>query len=169
MTMDMLLKIMKERNKRFYHIKTDDGILKKHSQWIDEINENYTGVERDFLLSQVYLENAYYTFDFETTQMACKHFEKIPEEYMSRNMIMSYVDALKMCYEFEKAIKVLKKVLMLWENSNWFSMKYWCLRELVDYSMVADGAMEKEEYMLYKNRLKELLKSEMDMLERTDP
>ena len=169
MTMDMLLKIIKERNKGFYHIKNDDIILKKCSQWIDEINKKYTGVERDFLLSQVYLEHAYYNFDFEATQMACEHFEKIPEEYMSSSMIIDYVDALKMCYEFEKAIKVLKKVWMLLEKGYWFIMEYWCLNELADYSMVADGAMEMEEYMYYKNKLKEFLKSKMDGLERMNP
>ena len=88
---------------------------------------------------------------------------------MSISMITDYVVALKMWYEFEKAIKVLKKAWMLLEKGYWFIMEYWCLYQLVDYSMVADGAMEMEEYMYYKNRLKEFLKSKMDGLERMNP
>ena len=50
-----------------------------------------------------------------------------------------------------------------------FEFQYYCLRQLVDDAMVADGIMTKEEYFEYKGKLKELLTNECNFIEKIIP
>lgn len=162
--MNIIETILSEKNKVLYEKRIDSQCLS------DElIKETYTSndeVQKNIALANIYYLKTIYSLDFDDATKACECFEKIPFGYLTEEFIKNYVACLKLSYQFKKAIEILLGLLNVPQS---FGIQYFCLRELVDDAMVADGILSKEEYFEYKNKLKELINNEQKTLEKMIP
>lgn len=156
--------ILKEKNKVLYEQKTE--IQNKSDDWIRMADEVHDEIQQNILLANIYYLRTVYSLDVDDATKACEYFEKISFECLSQELIKNYILCLKLSYQFKKAVDILLGLMTIPQS---FDFKYYCLRELVDSSMVADGALAREEYFGYKNLLKELLNNELDIIDRTIP
>ena len=150
--MNILEDFLKEKSKMLFGKEND--ILEKSYDWIESINGNFTGISREVLLAQVYYLRTACKLKIEDSIKACEHFEKIPEDCFTEELIKNYIFVLKLSYQFEKVVFVLKNVM---NTQQWFGFEYFCLYEMADEAMVADGAITSGEYTEYKKQLKDLL------------
>ena len=157
--MNILEDFLKEKSKMLFGKEND--ILEKSYDWIESINGNFTGISRDVLLAQVYYLRTACKLKIEDSIKACEHFEKIPEDCFTEELIKNYIFVLKLSYQFEKAVFILKNVM---NTQPWFGFEYFCLYEIADEAMVADGAITYVEYLEYKKQLKALLKKAAERL-----
>lgn len=157
--MTLLEKIYSRNNTR-------EMILGESDSWIKELETKEESVEKFIFLAHIYYMREIYEFDCTNAEKACEYFSKIPDEYYGFDCLRERIGALKLCYRFEEFLDLSKKIL---KDEERFVIKYLVLRELVDDSMVADGAMTKEEYYEYKDKLKELLITECNAVEKIIP
>lgn len=162
--MNIIETILSEKNKVLY----EKGIDIQHlsEELIEETHRLKDEFQKKIALANIYYLRTIYSIDFNDAIKACEAFEKIPFDYFTEEFIKNYVTCLKLSYQFKKTIKILLELLNIPQS---FELKYFCLRELVDDSMVADGAMTKEEYYEYKDKLKELLITECNAVEKIIP
>ena len=162
--MKFLENILNEKNKILYG-KVND-IQNKSDEWIRKAFELNDDFQQNIALANIYYLKTLCNLDFDDAIKACEAFEKIPFDYFTEEFIKNYVTCLKLSYQFKKAIEIL---LGLLNTPQSFEIQYFCLRELVDDAMVADGIITKEEYFDYKNKLKELLANECNLIEKIVP
>ena len=162
--MNIIETILSEKNKVLY----DKGIDVQHlsDELIKETHTLNDEVQKNIALANIYYLKTIYSIDFDDAIKACEFFEKIPFEYYTEEFVKNYVTCLKLSYQFKKTIKILLELLSIPQS---FELQYFCLRELVDDAMVADGVMTKEEYYEFKGKLKELLNSECKAVEKIIP
>lgn len=162
--MNVIEEILIEKNNLLFEKRTD--IWDKSEGWIKTIENNTESIEKNLLLAQIYYLRLMSRLEYEDAEKACDFFKKIPFDYYSEELIVNYISCLKLCYKFEEVICLLKKLL---EKPLCFRLKCWCMTELIDDSMVADGVMTKDEYYEFKEKLKELLTNECITIDRIIP
>lgn len=155
--MNLLEDIQIEKHKLL--LKEKNNIWLKSSEWLKVAEVQFDGVLKNLLLSQIFLLRLSCKLEYNDAIKACEFFEKIPFEYYTEELIKDYIFSLKLCYKFDKAIELLKRVL---DKPQCFDLEYYCLNELSDYSMVADGALTISEYEIYKKMAIELLEKEKE-------
>lgn len=162
--MKFIENILNEKNKILYGKAND--IQRKSEEWIKNVIELPNGFQKNMVLADIYYLKTICSLDFDCAIRACEYFEKIPFECFTEEFIKNYITCLKLSYQFQKVKIVLLELTKIQQS---FEFQYFCLRELVDDAMVADGAMTKEEYFEYKGKLKELLNSECKAIEKINP
>ena len=151
----MINEILNEQHKLLAGKKTD--IVNKSEKWIKKIEKECTGIEKNLLLATVYYMKSICTLDFADAEISCSYYDNIPFDFLNEANIKAYVHVLKLCYKFDIAVSLLTKVL---NYSPWFELKYFCLSQLSDDAMVADGVITKEEFLKYIKECLELLTKE---------
>ncbi len=162
--MKFIENILNEKNKILYG--KDNDIQHKSKEWIRNAFELHNDFQQNVVLANIYYLKTLCSLDFDCAIKACEYFEKIPFECFTEEFIKNYIACLKLSYQFQKVKDVLLELTKIQQS---FEFRYYCLRELVDDAMVADGAMTKEEYFEYKGKLKELLNSECKAIEKIIP
>jgi len=155
---------LQEKNNLLFKKRND--IWNKSLKWINVLENEKESIQNKILLSQIYYLRLMSNLEYEDAEMACEFFCKIPFEYFTDELLMNYISCLKLCYKFNVAVEILKSVI---RKPVWFRTKYWCLLELVDSGMVADGVITNEEYIEYKNLLIGLLEAEKESVEQIIP
>lgn len=145
---------------------TREIIMRESDEWIQQLANKEECVEKFMALAHIYYMREICVFDCTNAEKSCIYFNKIPDEYYGVDYLKERIDALKLCYRFKDFLILSKQIL---ERKSCFEISYLVLRELVDDSMVADGAMTKEEYFEYKEKLKELLNTEYNSIEKIIP
>lgn len=156
--------ILNEKNNLLYNKSVNihhnsDVMIKKAVELADEL-------QRNIALANVYYLKTVCGLDYDDAKKASEYFRNIPVECFTEEFIEHYIVCLKLCYQYQEVVNILQKLL---SASQSFKCQYFCLRELVDSAMVADGALSKEDYYHYKNRLKELLDNEYKNVEQIIP
>lgn len=162
--MKFIESILKEKNKILYG--KDNDIQRKSEEWIKNAIELPDGLQKKIVLANIYYLKTICSLDFDYATKACEYFEKIPFECFTEEFIKNYILCLKLSYQFQKVKDILYGLINIQQS---FDFQYYCLRELVDDSMVADGIMTKEEYLECKRKLKELLNDERTSIEKIIP
>lgn len=156
--------ILKEKNKVLYEKEAD--ILIKSDELICQAYRIDDEFQRNLALANIYYLKTLYDLELDNATMACGFFEKIPFEYFTEELIRDYITCLKLSYQFKKALNILLELINVPQS---FEFQYYCLRQLVDDAMVADGILTKEEYFAHKENLLKLLSKEQRTIEITIP
>ncbi len=162
--MNFIENILNEKNKILYG--KNNEIQNKSEEWIKSAYELHDVFQQNIALANIYYLKTICSLDFDYATKACEYFEKIPFECFTEEFIKNYILCLKLSYQFQKVRDILYGLINIQQS---FDFQYYCLRELVDDSMVADGIMTKEEYLDCKRKLKELLNSECKAIEEINP
>lgn len=145
---------------------TKEIVLEKSDEWIKELKNKEECVEQYMALAHIYFMKELYVFDCTNAEKSCEYFDKIPDEYYDMDLLQERINALKLCYRFESFVTLSKDIL---NRESVFGIRYLILKELVDYSIVADGIITQEEYFKYKMELKDLLNNEYNSVEKIIP
>lgn len=156
--------ILKEKNKVLYEKEAD--ILIKSDELICQAYRIDDEFQRNLALANIYYLKTLYDLELDNATMACGFFEKIPFEYFTEELIRDYITCLKLSYQFKKVLNILLELINVPQS---FEFQYYCLRQLVDDAMVADGILTKEEYLAHKENLLKLLSKEQRTIEITIP
>ena len=159
--MDIVFELLKEKNNILFEKRND--ILRKSDAWIAKAETVSNEIQKNLLLAESYYLRTSCNLDFDDALKACEFYGKIPFDYLTEEIILDYIFVLKTTYQFEKAVTILKSVIT---TRHHFGFSYYCLRELVDDSMLCDGAITKSEYLEYKKQLLDLLHSESERIKR---
>lgn len=145
---------------------TKEIILEKSNEWIKELESKEDCIEKYIAIAHIYFMKELYVFDCTNAEKSCEYFEKIPDEYYGIDLLQERINALKLCYHFDEFLSLSKRLLNCECD---FGIRHLVLKELVDYSMVADKKITKEEYFEYKSRLKKLLNNELNYVDKIIP
>ena len=162
--MNIIETILYEKNKVLYEKETEIPIIS--DDLIDKAYKLENEFQQNLALANIYYLKTLYNLEVEDAILACEFFEKIPYECFTEELIKNYITCLKLSYQFKKVLNVLLELISVPQT---FEFQYYCLRQLVDDSMVADGVMTKEEYYEFKSKLKELLTNECNSIKRIIP